>query len=380
MSKVALNIYNLQKGDILLTSMTDELSLSIQKMIGSKFTHACLYLGNASFIEATLDGVNYFSPLYFVFDNIEDLKVLRLKNESEITNLLLDKIEVAAREFSFRQYAQLTAIKAGKLKEAENMGHPNIDTITMLSEWEKSVHCSQLVALSYNIGANVNIISTKKPENITPADILESDLLKDVTEEVTLFIIDDSTELEAKSYPHSPENSILTQQTIVTQQALKGMKNIFQKIGVNLPPDIGLVINMLLTLDKSVASQIDVELNKVLQGLGYFNLWAIYEEDYKKNSDESIAKLKERIKSGEINETNYNDHLVFLEFGIETTYNTITKQKWNLVASKNNLHQTGFSTHKSLCSMYLNFLKFLTSVYKEKLEAYEFIQTTFENE
>ncbi|HRA72975.1 MAG TPA: hypothetical protein PLB11_09145, partial [Flavobacterium sp.] len=223
MSKVALNIFNLRKGDILLTSMTDDMSLSIQKMIGSKYTHACLYLGDASFIEATLDGVNYFSPLYFVFDNIDDIKILRL-NYSQYKNIdeILNKIDLAARDFSFRKYAQLTALKAGRMKEAEILGKSNIDQVAILSGWEKTVHCSQLVSLAYNIGGKIQLSNTKKPENITPPDLIASTFLIDVTNEVT-FQIDEVTELEAKSYPYSPENSILTKQMIVTQQALKGM-------------------------------------------------------------------------------------------------------------------------------------------------------------
>ena len=53
MTKFALNYYELRKGDILLTRMSDETSLGIQEITKSKFSHSSLYLGDASFIEAT---------------------------------------------------------------------------------------------------------------------------------------------------------------------------------------------------------------------------------------------------------------------------------------------------------------------------------------
>lgn len=378
MGKIALNIYELKKGDILLTSMTDELSVGIQKLIGSKFTHTSLYLGDAVFIEATLDGSNFFTPLHFLFDGIDSLKVLRLNySDHEHIEKILSDIEYSAREFSFRQYAQLTAIKAGKLKEAELLSGATNDAVEILDGWEKSVHCSQLVALAYNIGGKISLISNKKPENVTPPDIESSNLLVDVTSLVT-FEIEDDTDMEAKLYPQSPENSILTKQTFVSQQALKIIKLSEQKLGLTFPPDIGLVIQMLLTVEPDKAANLDKELNEILTKVEYYDLWSEYEQNYDQFNQDTIEIIKAKVDSGEINLENYQSYLDYFQFDILTTHNTISKQKWNLIASRNNFNNTQFDTHRELTKMYLNFLKFLTRIYGNQLDIFDCIVNSFE--
>jgi hypothetical protein len=88
MTKIALNYYNLHKGDIILTRMDDDVSKKIQTLTGSNYSHASLCLTSTSIIEATLNGVNLFSPLYFVFNSRDDLKVLRLRYE-EYSNIFV---------------------------------------------------------------------------------------------------------------------------------------------------------------------------------------------------------------------------------------------------------------------------------------------------
>lgn len=380
MTKIALNIYEINKGDILLTSMTDELSLEIQKLTNSLYTHACLYLGNASFIEATLGGVNYFSPLYFIFDDIRSLKVLRL-DYSKYGNIedILTGVEFAAREFSFRKYAQLNAIKAGKLKEAEKFGKEIIETVDILDGWEKSIHCSQLVSLSYNIGGKINLVGNKKPENVTPADLEKSNLLLDVTEKVT-FQIAETSNLKAKSYPLSPENSILTKQTIISQQALVALEETFKKISIPLPPDIWLVIQLLNNIEREKAIILDDNLDKILNELGFYSLLLIYIEDYDKHIDDKIETIKEKIVVGTISGANYRSYLDMLDYGIMVSKNTLNKQRQNLFTSRINYINTKFKTYKSLHGMYLNFFKFLTKTFSEKLNAYECILNNFEKE
>ncbi|OFX47726.1 MAG: hypothetical protein A2X13_11305 [Bacteroidetes bacterium GWC2_33_15] len=372
MSKIALNYYNLKKGDIILTSIDDDISRKIQTLTNSKYTHASLCLTSTSVIEATLQGVNLFSPLYFVFNSIDDLKVLRLKydNYQNIDQILLG-IEDAARDFSFRKYSTFGAIKAGKAKQIDSLTDKPHEKIQLLDKWEKAVHCSQLVSLAYNIGGKITLSDSLPPELITPSDIESSIILEDVTALVTLEIGDDKIG-NSKIYPNVPDNSVPSEQTIVAQTALSKLEPVFKEINYPIPPDLNYVFPLLGELEEEKAMLLDDRLDNILSLTGFYNLGEKFEQLYLQGND-ILTITSRQIENGEINKSNKDAYLFEIDFQINTNRGTIKRQTENLYTCIENYAYSQKKTFLSLIDMYKKVISFCYSCVRDGLEAKKMI-------
>lgn len=357
MSKVGLNHYCLRKGDIILTRLADDLSNKIQQLTDSKYSHASLCLTSTSIIEATLDGVNVFSPLHHYFNSLEALRVFRLKyeNYSDLDSLLT-RIEDAARDFSFRKYSTFGAIRAGKAKQVDLLSSDNSEKVELIKSWEKVVHCSQLVSLAYNIGAGIKLLENIPPELVTPGDIEKSHLLIDVTNEVT-YKIDDEAIGGRKLYPNPLENSSLVKQTLIAQEALELLNPVLKELNINPVQDVMQALDLFAHLESDKASILDETLNRILKQVGFYDLGQEMERDTRRII-RNREWVKSKVRTSQITVDNKDDHLFEIDFLIQTRIKTIERQVENRTAYLNNYLSTGRLTFLSLANMTDHFINF----------------------
>ncbi|KAA5996868.1 YiiX/YebB-like N1pC/P60 family cysteine hydrolase [Pantoea sp. M_5] len=164
--KYVLNLAALKPGDIILEHGYKAHSLAIMRITGSHYSHAMLYEGS-TIIEATSGG-GVFSKIPNRFAVVEknDLKVLRLSDEVEPSQI--ENITIFSRTLVGSKYDKSEAIKAGKKKK------PSKAIVT-------GQFCSRLVAQCYY---HAGIALVENINYCSPADIEKSTLLVEVVDAV----------------------------------------------------------------------------------------------------------------------------------------------------------------------------------------------------
>jgi hypothetical protein len=241
-----------------------------------------------------------------------------------------------------------------------------------LDKWEKSIHCSQLVALSYNIGAQVTLSDSLSPEMITPSDIEKSDILIDVTDEVT-FALDDKDVIGSKLYPDSPENSTVTEQTLIAQEALQQLKLIFKELEISLPSDLNYVFPLLGELEEEKACILDKKLDSILKDVGFYDLGAKLEKQHNDGGNKLAITIRQ-INENKITIDNREDYLFELDFYINTIRATIQRQTENLYVCYENFFISQKQTFLSLIKMYKHFINFCYRGISDGLDSKKLIE------
>ncbi|WP_068871668.1 YiiX/YebB-like N1pC/P60 family cysteine hydrolase [Edwardsiella tarda] len=204
--KYVLNLEKLKPGDIILEHGYKPHSLAIMKITGSHYSHAMLYIGS-TIIEATSSG-GVFSkvPNRFAVVDINDLKVLRLREE--ISPEDMETITTTARALTGSSYNKSEAIIAGKKKRP-------------LQKKSNGQFCSRLVAQCYN-DAHIKLV-----DNInycSPAELEESPLLMKIDDAVK--------EASEAELAHALAPTIHTKHLKSSVDWVKAAKKILRKSGV----------------------------------------------------------------------------------------------------------------------------------------------------
>lgn len=161
MKKFIINIHDLKKGDIVLTSEKKGIvSFLVRFMLWSQFSHAYIYMEHYCYeidgkgvIMSTVD-----KKLFSIFDSV---KVLRLKDELSSTQI--DQLENYLKKQRGASYSTIMAIKSKfKLNTSEENG---------------KFFCSHLVVKAYEM-INIKLFSNKPAYHITPKDLLKCSNLK----------------------------------------------------------------------------------------------------------------------------------------------------------------------------------------------------------
>jgi hypothetical protein len=149
--------------DIILLKSDSQLSRAIRESSNSEFSHAMLYMGISSYIDSDSAGVQANNIQRLIFDNENDIIVLRLKDTSNLE--ILNKIISFAREKIGTAYS---------LKEAFQVSKNG----TKLEPKEVNRQfCTRFVTQAYH-SAGVDIVENYNYP--TPDNILNSDLLSEV--------------------------------------------------------------------------------------------------------------------------------------------------------------------------------------------------------
>ena len=157
-----LNLDKLEIGDIILESGSSKFSWWIKYGTNSKYSHAMIYVGH-SIIHALTDGVYTENPQRIIVDSINNLKILRLK---ENNTLLAKEAVTNARHLIGSLYGKKEAI----ISVAMNKTKQNALSSTQF--------CSRLVAQVY-FKAGISLVNNV--DYCTPEDINNSTLLYEVT-------------------------------------------------------------------------------------------------------------------------------------------------------------------------------------------------------
>lgn len=145
-------------GDIILIKSDSRLSRKIRDKSNSEFSHAMLYMGNSSFIDSDSGGVQANNIQRLIFENAEDVAVLRLIINRE----KLPQVESFARSKIGTEYSLKEAIGASDENKAFEAMEPNRQ------------FCTRFVTQAYK-SAGINLVDNYNYP--IPDDILNSKLL-----------------------------------------------------------------------------------------------------------------------------------------------------------------------------------------------------------
>jgi len=157
-----IDIKKIEVGDIFLTRSNSRISQLVRQLTKSEFSHAVLYVGVSSCIESDGPGVQSQNLQRLIFENLSDIKILRIKNEK---NRISDAI-VFARQKIGTEYS-LEEAKLALLEKQKKANEPNRQ------------FCTRFVAQAYQ-SAGVNIV--ENPDYCTPEDLINSEFLVEIKE------------------------------------------------------------------------------------------------------------------------------------------------------------------------------------------------------
>lgn len=144
--------------DIILIKSDSRLSRKIRDKSNSEFSHAMLYMGNSSYIDSDGGGVQAHNIQRLIFENPEDVAVLRLIDNRE----KLPKVELFARSKIGTAYSISEAVEAAEENKSFEAMEPNRQ------------FCTRFVTQAYN-SAGINLVDNYNYP--IPDDILNSKLL-----------------------------------------------------------------------------------------------------------------------------------------------------------------------------------------------------------
>lgn len=148
-----VNVDLLRKGDILLINCYNE---RYQERMGSIYTHAALYAGDALILESDGSGVVLNHLFSYGFKDPNDVVVLRYEKAPES---IMDSILFYARSTMGMEFGAREATRVPELEKTEEIDESN------------RMFCSRLVAQSYN---KLGIKLVPNPNYCKPSSFLES--------------------------------------------------------------------------------------------------------------------------------------------------------------------------------------------------------------
>lgn len=237
------DISKLQKGDIILMRDSSTLSKRICEKSQSEYSHAMLYVGASSLIEAgeIVEANNIQRRL---LENIEDAIVLRIVDSLFDENVILKAVEFARSKIG-TQYSLL---------EAQRVVSTNPHAV----EPNRQI-CTRLIAKSYEY-AGLQIV--ENPDYCTTNDILNSSYLTKI-ENVIVEANDSDVELAA-----DPDN-ILKDQSEITKEMYAAIR---QYTGEDIQEE-GQLVQYILSHQSKDRNVLDI-----MREAGYFELWKLEKE------------------------------------------------------------------------------------------------------
>lgn len=194
------DFYKLKKGDIILEKADDQTSEMVRKFSHSTYSHAILYVGGGSCLEAD-DIVISFNIQRKLVENKDYVCVLRLKEEQD--PLVIDNIMLNAR----MNVGMLYSIDDAKGIISEKYRPGNLRRQT----------CTRFVAQAFE-KAGVKLV--ENANFCTPEELLKSEMLVEVKD-----VLREATENEEE---YAESESVLPKQHQIIKNVLERVRDITQ--------------------------------------------------------------------------------------------------------------------------------------------------------
>lgn len=315
--KYLLDISKLRIGDIILESGdTKIISAAIKAATKSDFSHAMLYRDH-SLVHAVNEGVFSKNPQRILVSNPEDLKVLRLKNNQNLS--VMRKVCDNAGVKIGSLYSKSEAIKT--LAVEENKPAKN-----------RKQFCSRLVAQCYE-EAGISLVSNS--DYCSPEDLNQSDLLFEVKGAVR-----EATEKDIEFFNKKDPNLENQKETF---QWLRKTREIFKpkKVDVQTINDVLQALVNHRDMDKKVC--------RLIKATKYLELYNVDRELNAYRYDEELFKIKLAEDPEKANE--------LIDFEIKLNQREIERHSRNLMASRENYKAQGLNFSKLHMKLHRNILK-----------------------
>jgi hypothetical protein len=232
-----IEIQKIEAGDIILTRSSSRESLLIREITKCEYSHAILYVGVGSCIESDGLGVQSQNLQRLLFENPEDVVILRLKeNKTPIAGAIVFARQKIGTEYSTSEARLARLEKEAKAKENNRQ------------------FCTRFVAQSYE---NAGIKIVENPDYCSPQEILESK---------SLIKIDNVVTVASKA-----EIDFVNEKDNPLEKQIEIHNLIFEKIR-NLS---GEDIQTFEQIGKYVLEnpKIDNEISEIIKESGYLEMW-----------------------------------------------------------------------------------------------------------
>lgn len=338
-----LNTDKLLPGDILLYRDNSTLSVQIRTSANSKFSHAILYLGNHSFMEAITVGVTLFSSTRFYFPDSCELICMRLKDADKNVR---ENIAHAARVFCYRAF-NMRGIHALRNGILYSNGEDKLD-------WPYPVFCTQFVGAAYR-NAGVDLLENQPLRNFSPLHIEQSKMLIKVSDFLTEIPADKVSSYTNYESVDGDGNALLIKQAVIAQEVRKQLVDEYKQANLEPPVDLQEAINRLLTISEEAKIADKIISNNLIRS-GFLSLWKDHEESNPELYHPFL--LTEMLGANIIDE--YTQKITQFDSLITSLAWAIDFQQKNLEASRLNYSISKFETHRLLTGMYENFVESLS--------------------
>jgi hypothetical protein len=239
---------------MLSTVPRSSVSAAIRAGTRSPYSHAAIYWGRLSFLEAIDVGVSNFNISRFGVSDLRNVRLLRLKGTVPNGRLIAERAAEAASSYIGREYTVWGAILSAIRTGAENA--------------EGRVFCSYFVAQAY-ADAGLSLCAALEPWSITPGDLFRSDLIEDVTNS-TLLALDES---EAKGltcvdgeHPRTPGADFRE----ATNHVMVDVRRAFADLTLPTPKSLHDALKIaVLQYASNKSRNADAALAKILEGADY---------------------------------------------------------------------------------------------------------------
>lgn len=162
--KYIIDLDKLKYGDIILTRSNDKTCLKIREYAKSNYSHALIYKGNKSCLESNAFGVQAVNPQRLIFENQDDVVIMRYKSPKE--------------SYFLESGLAKAAVKVGmSYASRHELMKSYLDILEKANENTRQF-CTRFVAQVYE-DSGIKIVAN--PDYCSPADIESSTLLSQIT-------------------------------------------------------------------------------------------------------------------------------------------------------------------------------------------------------
>ncbi|MDC8104969.1 hypothetical protein MTQ00_10495 [Chryseobacterium sp. B21-037] len=283
------NRNHLQQFDIILVRFPEvEESNRIRENCGSQYSHAIIYLGNGSFVEGNDPTVCLFSYHRYYFQDLENVKVLRLSEELA-TGFDSELAEKVLRGLSNCNYSRRLLLYTRN----RNIDQSIIDNFHENFKWNGGIVCTSLIGLPLYAGG-IDLSNTNEPYYIDFSNIESFQSFEDVTK----LVLEETDSVTADTYDYismCPTNTNLEKQGEAIYELNRFVESTFRNLNKNYEllqntqlkvedlqfstwEDIVPVLMKIYLTDEG--QTIDIEMSELLLSTKYNLLW--FEEVHSK--------------------------------------------------------------------------------------------------
>jgi len=284
------DINKLEQFDVVLVKFPDnEVSLQIRQSCNSNYSHAIIHLGNGSFIEGIEPIVSLFSYHRYYFEDLSNVKVLRLKADFK-SKLDYKLTENFLRRLAYCNYSK----RLLHYMHNRNLSNEIITSFFNKQIWQSGIVCTSLITLPYFIGG-LDISKKNEPFYAHFGDIENYEGFEDITQSVFRDVQPDKIQKDTFDYLTTLKTgSLLEKQSEIAKKLNSYVQNTYSKIRNNADKydDIEIVEenlgfstwedifpNIMRWYLTETGKTIDNELTDLIISTGYNMLW--FEEVHK---------------------------------------------------------------------------------------------------